>query len=81
MSKMTDKNKNQHDPNFTATSAEIFVEYYNKNIPQAFPQATISALEKFQSSHPDLFKRNGKWTIDRHRKKFMDWFASHKDEA
>jgi hypothetical protein len=68
------------DPNLIETSTSDFVQYYNKNIPETFPRASLSTLERFQANYPELFKRSGKWTIDKHRKKLMDWLSSHSEK-
>lgn len=73
---MNKKNK-QPDINSIGTSAIIFLQYYNKNVPVAFPRATTKTLEKFQITHPMLFKESPEWIIDKHRKKFMDWLVSN----
>jgi len=73
------KINNEPDINSIGTSTVIFVQYYNKNIPDAFPRATLKALEKFQALYPSLFKENSEWTVNRHRKKLMDWLASCKE--
>jgi hypothetical protein len=77
---MIGKNKELPDVNAIATTTALFVEYYNENIPEAFPRATLKALEKFKIAHPVLFKESSEWTIDRHRKKLMDWLASYREE-
>ena len=69
------------DVNFIGATTSVFVDYYNKNIPVGFPHASLRALEKFQSTYPGLFKGKGAWTIDKHRKKLMDWLASYNEEA
>ena len=61
----------------TPTTLLIFLESYNKSIPAGFPRASAAMLRKFQDSHPVLFRMNGMWSIDRHRKKVMDWLSSH----
>ncbi|MEK7553037.1 MAG: hypothetical protein AAB505_02945 [Patescibacteria group bacterium] len=67
------------DPNLIETSTSVFVEYYNKNIPKNFPRASLGMLEKFRARYPNLFKGSGdEWTIEKHRKKLMDWLASYK---
>lgn len=76
---MTAKRSNQPEVNFLRKSIETFIEYYNRNIPESFPHATPDALEKFQAAYPTLFKGSRKWVIDKHRKKLMDWLASHRD--
>lgn len=74
-----DKEKNEGDVNLIGSSTKVFVQYYNKNIPDAFPRATLKTLEKFQTRYPSLFKENGEWTINKHRKKLMDWLSSHRE--
>jgi len=55
-----------------------FLELYNENLPSDFPQASLVSLKKFQNTYPDLFKGGGSyWSLDRHRKKFMDWLPQH----
>jgi len=51
-----------------------FLTFYNKNLPSQFPRASSALLKEFKREHPLLFKDdNTVWTLDRHRKKFMDW--------
>ncbi len=50
-----------------------FLASYNKNIPASFPRASIALLEKFKETHAMLFTNGNLWSLDRHRKKFMDW--------
>ena len=69
----------QQDTNFIGTSTEVFIEYYNKNIPDTFPHATHKTLKEFQTQYPSLFKEDRKWTINKHRKKYMDWLISHSE--
>jgi len=54
-----------------------FVESYNKSVPGSFPRVSIKILKRFQSLHPVLFKHSDEWSIDRHRKKVMDWLPSY----
>ena len=75
---MTDTTYHQ-DINLSPTSTAVFVQNYNKNIPDTFPRATLKALEKFQILHPSLFKKSKEWVIDRHRKKLIDWLSSYKE--
>lgn len=72
------KNANQ-EVNFLAYSLSSFVEYYNHNVPAIFPRASVKALEKFKETHPVLFGSKNEWTIDKHRKKLMDWLSSYRD--
>ncbi|MBI1833423.1 MAG: hypothetical protein HYR90_01210 [Candidatus Andersenbacteria bacterium] len=69
----------QEDTNLIGNSTEVFVTYYNRNIPDAFPHATRKTLNVFKAQYPSLFKENGEWIIDKHRKKYMDWLASYHD--
>ena len=68
-----------HELNKVMTSAVIFMESYNKSVPSGFPRVSAKALKKFQSVHPTLFKHGDDWSIDRHRKRLMDWLISHQD--
>jgi len=59
-----------------------FIEDYNLlfNVPN--DKANKTACEQYKSEHTNEFK-NSEWSIDRHRKKFMDWmsgqvYAAHK---
>mgnify|MGYP001063702276 CR=1 FL=1 len=54
-----------------------FLDSYNKNLPLAFPSATQAALLKFKEVYPSLFKGNLSWSLDKHRKKFMDWLPQY----
>lgn len=76
------KNKKKDDTaiNFVEVPLSKFAEEYNKNIPDGFPHATLKILQKFKEAYPTLFKDKGDWTVDKHRKKLMDWLASHHDE-
>jgi hypothetical protein len=59
---------------------EAFMEYYNNNIPKDFTLATHKSLKAFQARYPSLFNTDGKWTIYKHRKKFMDWLATYRED-
>ena len=51
-----------------------FAEMYNKSLPVGFPKASSKALKEFQVAYPALFKGgDDNWSIDKHRKRFMDW--------
>ncbi len=54
-----------------------FLESYNKNIPAAFPRASVATLKKFQVMHPKLFKDGDSWSVALHRKKLMDWLSGY----
>lgn len=71
--------KRKNDPlekNLLITTSDVFLENYNKSTPAGFPQATVEALKKFQIANPALFKRSDMWSIDKHRKRLMDWLSS-----
>ena len=61
------------------TTAAVFMEAYNKSIPFGFPQVSIKALKEFQTVHPALFRHGNEWSVDRHRKRLMDWLLTHQD--
>jgi len=72
------KRKNaEFERNQIKTSLAVFIENYNESIPKGFPSVTIKALKEFQTTHPKLFKKNNEWSIDKHRKRLMDWLSSH----
>lgn len=54
-----------------------FLNSYNKNLPFEFPSATQSSLLQFKKSNPSIFKDNVSWSLDKHRKKFMDWLPQY----
>ncbi len=65
--------------NQVVTTLASFMESYNKSIPASFPRVSVKVLRRFQALHPALFKRGDKWSIDKHRKKLMDWLPSYTD--
>lgn len=74
---MKGKDDHNQEANFIEAPMSTFVQYYNENIPASFPRATLKALQQFKESHRDLFKGGDKWTIDKHRKKLMDWLTAN----
>jgi len=56
-----------------------FLAAYNKSAPEGFPRATTAILRKFQVAHVSLFKNSDHWSIEKHRKKLMDWLPSYHD--
>lgn len=54
-----------------------FLKSYNENLPEAFPPASTVLLNEFKKANPNLFKDNGSWSLDQHRKKVMDWLPAH----
>ena len=58
-------------------SSTDFVTSYNKNLPSRFPRASQPFLREFKKAYPALFKDDSAWSLDQHRKKFMDWLPQH----
>jgi len=58
-------------------SIDDFLTSYNKNLPAEFPRATPYFLSKFKEIYPALFSGSSSWSLDRHRKKFMDWLPQY----
>ena len=73
------KDKEQKEQNEALATPLVFLESYNKNIPLGFPRASVAILRKFQDAHPTLFKHKDMWSIDRHRKRLVDWLSSNPD--
>ena len=71
----------ERERNELATPLSAFLVSYNESIPNGFPRASASVLKQFQAVHPLLFRNGDEWTIARHRKRLMDWLASHPDGA
>ncbi len=67
--------------NLTATSLAAFMQTYNKSVPVGFPHPSARILKAFQAQHPALFKNTNEWSIDKHRKRIMDWLPSHNAAA
>lgn len=65
----------------TQTTLAVFLASYNESIPAGFPRASVTALQKFRSAHPALFKRGSQWSVALHRKRFMDWLSSNQQEV
>lgn len=63
--------------NQAKTDILVFMESYNKSIPVTFPRTTVKILKQFQELHPILFRGGDEWSIERHRKRVMDWLPSH----
>jgi len=51
-----------------------FIEDYNLlfNVPDN--KASNTTCERYRNEHTNEFK-NSEWSIDKHRKKFMDWMS------
>ncbi len=78
---MARRSNNEWLVNQTRTSLAVFMESYNQSIPAEFPRASAKLLKEFQQAHPTLFKAGDEWSIDRHRKRIMDWLSAHRDES
>lgn len=70
MQKLPDLEKEHSEKKHTLLE---FLNEYNDGLPKGFPRATQSLLIEFQKLSPHLFKDMQTWTLDVHRKKFMDW--------
>ena len=77
---MVKKRDIQKELNEAGTTLAVFMDSYNKSIPTGFPVSPARLLQKFKEERPALFKNGDEWSIDRHRKHFMDWLHSHRDE-
>jgi len=75
------RNKAELEISQMQISISEFAEFYNQNIPAAFPRASVANLEKFQGTHPALFKNGDMWSIDQHRKRVIDWLCSNREVA
>lgn len=73
---MIGKKNRDLEINQVATTLSVFMDTYNKSIPASFPSVSVPTLKKFQALHPILFKNGDEWSIDKHRKKLMDWLPS-----
>ena len=67
----------QRELNEAHTSMVVFAEAYNHALPAGFPKASTEALMRFRTTYPLLFKTEDSWSIDKHRKRFMDWHSTH----
>jgi len=54
-------------------SLHKFLESYNEKLPPEFPRASLPFLREFKKTYPALFAGKDSWSLDQHRKKFMDW--------
>ena len=53
-----------------------FLALYNEGLPPAFPRATAALLAEYENQYAGQFK-DGLWSLDLHRKKFMDWLPGY----
>lgn len=50
-----------------------FLASFNKNMPAGFPKVSEAQLKKFKEQHLAFFKNGDFWSLDKHRKKIIDW--------
>jgi hypothetical protein len=53
-----------------------FLKTYNAGLPAGFPRASSALLREYQKRYASQFKGD-LWSLDQHRKKFMDWLPMH----
>ena len=75
----SERDKEQQRINEAPVTLAAFLKGYNKNISTNFPRASVAMLKKFQETHPALFNGKDGWSIDKHRKKLIDWLSSNPD--
>ena len=61
-------------------SLQDFLESFNRNMPKSFPRASAALLNKFKDTHAKLFTGDT-WSLDRHRKKIIDWLPRNLDAS
>ncbi|MDP3727588.1 MAG: hypothetical protein Q8R35_03035 [bacterium] len=71
----------EQERNQAAVPLAVFLASYNERLPEGFPRASAETLRRFQTTYPALFRKGDAWSIDKHRKRLMDWLASHRGEA
>ncbi|MBN1778619.1 MAG: hypothetical protein JW816_00125 [Candidatus Buchananbacteria bacterium] len=74
---MTKKIDKELQANQDLVTREAFLEFYNQGIPENFSQVTIQDLKDFEAANPRLFKDSKLWSLDKHRKRLMDWLPRH----
>jgi len=62
------------------TTAAVFLQTYNQSIPTGFPRATLADLKQFEIIHSRLFKNRGEWSMEKHRKRLMDWLPAYRNK-
>lgn len=73
------KKDEELERNKLVTSPDAFIELYNRTVPSGYTRVTIKILNKFRAAHPAIFKYDSGWSIDKHRKRLMDWLFSNSD--
>ncbi len=69
-------NKQAEDAQLPIPLSEFLVSY-NQTIPANFPAASVALLTKFKETHTELFKEGDLWSLDKHRKKIIDWLPGN----
>lgn len=54
-----------------------FLKTYNTDLPTQFPRASLPLLREYRKTYAGQFKDGELWSLDLHRKKFMDWLPAH----
>lgn len=54
-----------------------FLASYNQDLPPGYPRASAAYLADFIGTHPELFKEKNVWSLDKHRKRVMDWLPGY----
>ncbi len=55
-----------------------FLKSFNKNMPEGFPHASLALLKKFKDTHSKFFQNGDMWSLDKHRKKIVDWLSQNR---
>lgn len=58
-------------------SLKEFGASYNEGLPEGYPPVTTPLLKTFMASNAHMFKEEGVWSLDQHRKKVMDWLPAY----
>jgi hypothetical protein len=74
------KTSNRIVPNDTPMTDVEFLESFNKNMPQGYPRVTLAILKRFKENHLSMFKANGLWSLDQHRKRMIDWLPQNLED-
>lgn len=54
-----------------------FVAIYNEGLPREYPRASSALLELYRRTYPSQFRPDDLWSLDKHRKKVMNWIPVH----
>ncbi|MSR87970.1 MAG: hypothetical protein EXS69_02290 [Candidatus Zambryskibacteria bacterium] len=70
------------DPNFIPLNElpltiHEFLKSYNDNMPRNHPQVSLTQLQKFKEQHTSMFKSDGAWSLDQHRKRLIEWLPQN----